>query len=88
MARIDFAGRFQASARMNLVPGAYYLGFGCRNCGADLAVLDAPTQGDPIDATGEGQFEVQCPRCGEIHTYEARAMRMWQAATAMPGGSD
>ena len=50
-------------------------------------LLDAPTQGDPIDVTGDGQFALQCPRCGETHSYEARAMRMWQAATGMPGGA-
>jgi ribosomal protein S27E len=83
-AKITFSGFFKASARMNIEPGAYYLGLRCGSCAHDIAILDAPTDGPPIEPGGDGQIAVQCPRCGETGTYPAGALKFWQAATAMP----
>ena len=82
--RIEFSGPFTAPARMNIEPGAYYLGFKCHVCAHDVAILDAPTEGDPIAVGGDATFRVQCPRCGEARAYAAGEMKMWQAATGRP----
>jgi|LauGreDrversion4_2_1035121.scaffolds.fasta_scaffold1692495_1 hypothetical protein len=86
MARIEFSGRFEAGARTNLVPGASYLGFGCHSCAADIAALDAPGAQDGVEISGRGSFHLQCPRCGAADDYPIAEMRLWEAATAMPGG--
>ncbi|HEY8578815.1 MAG TPA: hypothetical protein VIL72_02945, partial [Beijerinckiaceae bacterium] len=65
-------------------PGAYYLGVRCQSCAHDVAILDAPTDGAPIETGGDGVFTVQCPRCGETGSHPASALRLWQAANARP----
>lgn len=84
--RIEFTGRFEPSPRMNIVPGAWYLGFRCEVCGNSVAVLDDPTSSGVIEMGGDGIFDVQCPSCGEARGYPASRMMAWQATTGHPGG--
>ena len=86
--RIAFDGLFRPSARTNVVPGAWYLGFHCSACGKSIAILDDPTNSGLIEAGGPAEFEVQCSHCGETRLYPAAAMRAWQAASGSPSGLD
>lgn len=73
---------------MNIVPGAWYLGFQCTACDKSVAILDDPTNSGSVELGGPAEFEVQCPYCGQTHNYPAGAMRPWQAATGSPSGLD
>ncbi len=73
---------------MNVVPGAWYLGFQCAACAKSIAVLDDPTASGIVETGGAADFDVQCPHCGEMRSYPASAMRPWQAATGSPSGLD
>lgn len=84
--RMTFEGLFRSSSRMNLVPGAWYLGFNCAACGKSIAVLDDPTGSGGVEAGGPAEFEVQCPHCGETRLYPAAGMRPWQASAGGPAG--
>lgn len=84
--RIAFDGLFRPSTRVNLVPGSWYLGFRCSACGQPIAILDDPTNSGVVETGGSGEFEAQCPHCGETHAYPARAMVAWQAASGGPAG--
>lgn len=83
---IAFDGFFRSSPRMNLTPGAWYLGFHCAACGQLVAILDDPTSSGVIEIGGAADFETQCPHCGEIRVYPAASMGAWQAATGSPSG--
>ena len=87
-ARIQFDGLFNPSPRMNVVPGAWYLGFHCSACGSSIAVLDDPTNSGAVEIGGSGEFAVQCPACGRTDNYPARALSAWQAATGSPAALD
>jgi hypothetical protein len=87
-AAIQFDGLFRPSPRMNVVPGAWYLGFHCSACAKPIAVLDDPTGSGIVEIGGAGEFEVQCPSCGQTRTYPARTMAVWQATTGSPSGLD
>ncbi len=86
--KIDFNGHFQPSPRMNVVPGAWYLGFQCAACSKPIAILDDPTGSGMVETGGVGDFEVQCPYCGEARGYSASALHPWQATTGSPSGLD
>ena len=86
--RIVFEGLFRPSPRMNVIPGAFYLGFDCAACGKSITVLDDPTGSGAVEIGGPAEFEVQCAHCGETRRYPANAMRAWQASTASPSGLD
>ena len=86
--RIDFDGLFRAAPRMNLVPGAWYLGFHCTSCSKPIAVIDDPTGSGVVETGGPATFEVQCPACGETRAYPAASMIAWQATTGSPSGLD
>ena len=86
--RITFDGQFRPSPRMNVVPGAWYLGFQCAACNKAIAVLDDPTGSGAAKIDGPAEFEVQCAYCGETRRYPASAMHPWQASTGSPSGLD
>jgi predicted RNA-binding Zn-ribbon protein involved in translation (DUF1610 family) len=81
---ISFSGDFEVVSRDGLIPGGWYIGFACPQCGQHFAIMDDPTDSGTITLSGDAAFKSVCPNCGAASAFTAQDLVLFESAK---GGS-
>ncbi|MBM3551784.1 MAG: hypothetical protein FJX45_08460 [Alphaproteobacteria bacterium] len=84
---IRFDGAYEVSALPALIPGGWYIGFGCKQCRQHFAILNEPTDTGALEISGTASFSATCPNCDARGDCSATELVQFQAAQGGPSST-
>lgn len=84
---INFAGEYRSPPLQSLIPGKWYIGFTCKACGLNFAIMNEPTDTGGLELSGDAHFAATCPNCYAKGDYAAADLVQFAAAQGGPSST-